>query len=74
MIHLVVFFVLCDLVALLIRRLMKKELSVDVRAAAAVALCALYLGVGWYQAHHVAVTGYPLPATNSAGGRACASC
>ncbi|MBQ7170696.1 MAG: metallophosphoesterase [Clostridia bacterium] len=58
LLHLAVFFALSDLIALLVRRTAKHELSRDLRALLAVCLCAIYLGVGWVQAHQVALTGY----------------
>ncbi len=57
-IHLVVFFALADLLGLVIRRAAKREWSADLRTFAALLFCIVYLGVGWYQAHHVSVTGY----------------
>ena len=47
-----------SLLGLVIRRAAKREWSADLRTYTALLLCIVYLGVGWYQAHRVAVTGY----------------
>ena len=58
--HLVVFWLLCDLLARLAGRLMKREIPCDWRAVAALALTAVCLGAGWFMAHHVCETHYAL--------------
>ncbi len=58
--HLFVIWILCDLVALAVRKLSKQARRRYYAGAAALLLTALYLGYGWYQAHHVYVTRYTL--------------
>ena len=60
LLHLMAAFLLCALAAFLIRRLAGRDLPYDLRGAAAIALTAVYLGVGWYMAHHVFETDYRL--------------
>lgn len=60
LLHLMAAFLLCALAAFLIRRLAGREVPYDLRGAAAIALTAVYLGVGWYMAHHVFETDYRL--------------
>ena len=67
LLHLTVAFLLCGLLALLIRKIGKRSLPYDAEGAAALLLTLVYLSVGWYMAHHVFETDYriesakPLP-------------
>ena len=63
--HLALFFALADLFGGIINRLRKKPSRKKsgfqrpyYAGVAAVLLCAIYLGVGWYNAHHVTATHY----------------
>ncbi len=58
LLHLTAAFLLCALAAFLIRKLAGRDLPYDLRGAAAIALTAVYLGVGWYMAHHIFETDY----------------
>lgn len=58
MVHLVVFWIICDLAALIVSRLRRNRRKKYYAGAVAAALCALYLAAGWYAAHHVWVTNY----------------
>ncbi len=60
LLHLTVAFLLCGLAARLVRRLVRREPCYDAVGAAAVALTAIYLALGWYMAHHVSETDYRL--------------
>ncbi len=44
--------------AWVIKKLSKKELSRDITGAAAIVITAVYMGIGWFLAHHVFVTEY----------------
>lgn len=56
--HLALCWMVCDLVAWLVRRIRKKEAKRYVAGAVALALTALYLGGGWIAAHRVRQTEY----------------
>ena len=58
MIHLVVFFLLCDLISAIVSKIRRKKPKCYYAGAAAIVLCALYLSAGWYAAHHVRQTDY----------------
>ncbi len=60
MLHLMLFWFLCDLVGRLIKRLRKKEFKRYYQGIAAIVLCTAYLAVGWYNANHVLRTSYRL--------------
>ena len=58
MIHLIVFWLLCDGVARLAARLRHRTPRRTAAGAAAMALCAVYLAAGWFAVHHVWQTEY----------------
>ena len=58
LIHLFVFWLLCELTGRLAGRIRKKELNSTIAGCAAIFLTAAYLGTGWYLAHHVYRTCY----------------
>jgi predicted MPP superfamily phosphohydrolase len=60
MIHLVLFWLLCDLAALVAAKIRKKPRKRYWAGAAAIVLCTLWLAVGWIAAHHVWTTRYTL--------------
>ncbi len=60
MIHLAVIWLLCDIAAFVWRKLSKKSFSYDIQNWCALALTALLLVVGWYNAHHVSRTAYTI--------------
>ena len=69
-VHLFVFWALCDLVALIVRKVRRRERGEGDRYIAggvAVLLCAAYLAAGWVAAHHVSETDYALQTTKTAG-------
>ena len=57
-VHLVVFWLICDLVALIARKVRHKKKGKYFAGAIALLLCVLYLAVGWYLDHHVWTTEY----------------
>ena len=58
MIHLYVFWLICDLVRYIIIKVRKKRPERYYAGCAAVALCVIYLTYGWISAHHVRQTFY----------------
>ncbi len=56
--HLVLFWILADLIGALVRKSTKKERRRYVEGAAAILLAAVYLTAGWYNAHNVRRTAY----------------
>jgi len=58
LLHLTAAFLLCSLLALLIRKIGKRAIPYDAEGAAAILLTVVYLSVGWYMAHHVFETDY----------------
>ena len=58
LLHLMAAFLLCGLIALLIRKLGKWDVPYDLEGAAAILLTVVYLGIGWYNGHHVSQTDY----------------
>lgn len=67
LIHLFFAFVLCDLAAFIVRKATKKRFGYNAQILAALALCAVYLGVGWFLAHHVFVTEYAFSTPKTLG-------
>ncbi len=57
-VHLVVFWLIADLVALIALKIGRRERKKYYAGAVAIVLCVLYLAVGWYLDHHVWVTEY----------------
>ena len=53
LLHLAVAFMLCALLALLFQTFTGRAIPYDWRALCALLLTAVYLGCGWYNAHHV---------------------
>lgn len=70
LLHLMVSWALCDLAAAVVRRIRKTpkdKRRFDVQGVAAIAICAVYLGFGWYAAHHVSVTEYEIATAKDVG-------
>lgn len=68
LIHLMVIWILCDLVCFVIRKLRHKPRTRNYAGGAALVLTAAVLGTGWYFAHHVYETDYQLKTQKSLGG------
>lgn len=68
LIHVMVIWFFCDLVAKMIRRLAKKERQYYPEGILAIAVSCIVLGIGWYNAHHVCETDYSFTTQKSLGG------
>ena len=67
LLHLTVAFALCDLVAFIAKKASRRDFRYDFQGAAAILLCAVYLGIGWYNAHHVSVARYEIDTKKDVG-------
>lgn len=56
--HLFAAMALCDFVAFVVRKKTRKKFGYDAQNIVAIALTAVYLGAGWFFAHHVYQTEY----------------
>ena len=65
LLHLLVFWAACDLAGWLIKRIGRRQVSRDVTGLIALGVTVIYLGMGWFMAHHVFETHYTL-STNRA--------
>ncbi len=65
--HVFLAFVICDIAAWIVRRVSKKSFGKDAQSAAALLLAALYLGIGWFMAHHVFITQYSFESDKAPG-------
>ncbi len=65
--HLFVFWLGCDIVAWFVKRVRGEAPKKNYAGAAAVCITALYLGIGWFLAHHVFITDYQLTTTKDLG-------
>ena len=70
LLHLVVFWLLCDLGWWIAEKIRKKKPRRYYAGIAAIALTVVYMGAGWFFAHHVFITDYAL-ATEKEVGRLC---
>lgn len=61
-------FVLCDLAALSLRKATKRRFGYDAQNLAAILLTVIWLGAGWFMAHHVFVTEYAVETDKALGG------
>lgn len=57
-IHLMVFWLIADLIAAIVRKVRKKERGKNIEGICAILFTAVYLSFGWYFAHHVYRTEY----------------
>lgn len=60
LLHLILFWLVCDLLSLIIRKLTNRSVKADYIAASAATLTCIYLGIGWHFAHHIYQTIYTL--------------
>ena len=67
MIHLFIFWLACDIVAAVIRRITDKKTERNYQGAAALAATAVYLGIGWFTAHNVVITEYTVHTHKAVG-------
>lgn len=70
LLHLVVFWLLCDLGWWIAEKIRKKKPRRYYAGIAAIALTVVYMGAGWFFAHHVFITDYALT-TEKEVGRLC---
>lgn len=56
--HVCAVWLIADLISFIVRKIRKKDGNYTVRAVSVLAFSAVYLGVGWYLAHHVWRTQY----------------
>ena len=64
-IHLFLVWAICDLVGKIVRKASKREFKGYCAGIVAILLTVLYLGYGWYSAHHVVETDYKISAGES---------
>lgn len=57
-VHLVLFWLIGDMIALIYRKAASRPKKKYIAGAVSAALCVLYLAVGWFLAHHVFVVSY----------------
>ena len=60
MVHLTVFWLISDFIALVVSKIRRKPAAGNAAGAAAIVFCLVYLSYGWYAAHHVCATTYTL--------------
>ena len=65
--HLLLIWLLCALFGRIIGAVIHKKVSPDITGLAAIALTMLYMGAGWYMAHHVFITEYSLTTPKDLG-------
>ncbi len=68
LIHLFVAFVICDFITFILRKAAKRTFGYDAQIAAAILLTVIYLGLGWFLAHHVFMTDYTFRTEKDLGG------
>jgi len=56
--HLILVWALCDLVGYVVQKLRKQSFKRYYQGAFAILLTAVYLAMGWYNAHHIVQTNY----------------
>ena len=66
--HLVLFWLLCDFAAFLVQKRTKKERRPSFAGTAAMIITVIYLGFGWFFAHHVFRTDYTFRTEKKLGG------
>ena len=67
LLHLALGWLLCGLAARLASRRLRRDVGRDAVGIAAIALTTVYLGIGWYMAHHVFETDYALTTSKDLG-------
>lgn len=65
--HMILIWLLCDFVAFLIKKISKKQIKNVYIGVAALFFTVIYLGSGWYFAHHVYQTNYEFSTTKDLG-------
>ena len=67
--HLMVFWILCDLVSLLVRKIRRQDFKRYYAGGCAIIITIIYLAVGWYNCHHVYQTAYKVETEKNIGGK-----
>lgn len=67
LIHLLVFWLLSDLIFYIVRRIRKKKFTRYYAGIVAILFTIVWLGIGWYQAHHVWEKTYTIETDKSVG-------
>lgn len=67
LIHLVIFWLLCDLVICCIQKVRKKKFKRSYSGVFAIVITVGYLSVGWFNAHHVWITEYSIQTDKAVG-------
>lgn len=67
LLHLVIFWILCDLVSKLIEKRMEKSFKRYFSGMAAIVITIVYLSAGWFLVHHVWETGYTIETDKNVG-------
>lgn len=65
--HLMVFWLLCDIISMIIKRIRKQDFRRYYSGVCAILITVVYLAIGWYYAHHVYQTEYQLKTEKSVG-------
>lgn len=65
--HLMVFWIICDLVNVVIRKIRGQDFKRYYAGACAIVITVAYLAVGWYNCHHVYQTKYEVKTEKSVG-------
>lgn len=60
LLHLIIFWLVADIIASIIRKAAKKQRKRNIEGAFAIIFTAVYLSFGWYSAHHVSQVDYSL--------------
>lgn len=66
--HLIIFWLIADLIAFIVRKAAKKERRRNIEGVCVLLFTAVYLSIGWYNAHHVISTPYSITTEKSIDG------
>lgn len=67
MVHLFIIWLICDIIAGIVRKISGKKPERNWSGAAALVITAVYLAVGWYFAHHIYITRYDIDTGKNIG-------
>lgn len=67
LIHLFIFWLVCDIIAAVYRKMTGRERVRNYAGAATLAFTAVYLGIGWFLAHHVVIREYSFTSPKLSG-------
>lgn len=67
MIHLFIIWLFCDIIAAIVHKIRGKKPESYIAGAAALVVTAVYLGFGWFFAHHIYITNYELHTDKKVG-------